>query len=534
MDPDEAWWRSGVLYQIYPRSFADSNGDGVGDLEGVIRRLDHLAWLGVDAAWLNPIMPSPNADWGYDVSDLTAVHPELGDLDTVDRLVAAASERGIRIMVDLVPNHTSDRHPWFEAARSDRGSPFRERYVWADPGPDGGPPNNWRSTFGGPAWTLDGLTGQYYLHNFLAEQPDLNWWSHDVRSAFEDVLAFWMDRGIAGFRIDVANGLVKDRALRDNPPVGEDDHPIIRRLGVRPVHNMNQPEVHEVWRRWRTIVDGHRPPGVLLGETWVLDLDLLVAYYGSGADELHLAMNFPFIFSDLGVGQAEIVERIEAALPPGAWPAWLGSNHDVGRFPTRWCSGDVRRVRATLLLLLTLRGTPILYAGDEIGMPEVPVSRERLLDPVGVRFWPDDPGRDPGRTPMQWSRADGAGFTEPGVEPWLPLGDAIACNVADQREDPASVLHLSRDLIALRRDRRDLRDGRYERLAAPDGVWSWRRGDRTVVAVNLSDAAASVDLGGGVVLIGTDRARDGAAIRDGIALGPFEAVVVDLGASPRP
>ena len=529
LDPDETWWRSGVLYQVYPRSFVDADGDGVGDLEGLIDRLEHLEWLGVDAIWLNPITPSPDADWGYDVADFTAVHPDLGDLETLDRVVAAAADRGIRVMLDLVPNHTSDRHPWFEAARSERSSPFRDRYVWGDARPDGSPPNNWRSTFGGPAWTFDDATGQYYLHNFLPEQPDLNWWNEEVRQAFDDILRFWMDRGIEGFRIDVANGLVKDRGLRDNPPVTEDDHPLIRRLGVRPVHNMNRPEVHEIWRRWRNVVERREPPGVLLGETWVLDLDALATFYGSGDDELHLAMNFPFIFSPFDPALRDIVERVEVTLPSGAWPSWLGSNHDVGRLATRWCDDDERKVRAALLMLLTLRGTPILYAGDEIGLPEVAVPRDRLLDPVGIRGWPDDRGRDGGRTPMLWSAAEGAGFTRPGVEPWLPLGDAAACNVADQREDPGSILHLCRDLVALRRARRDLRDGTYVSLDASGGIWAWRRGRSTVVALNLSDDPAAVDLGAGTVLAGTDRSRDGTAIRRPLDLAAWEGVVIAIG-----
>jgi alpha-glucosidase len=522
----EPWWRSGVLYQVYPRSFSDSDGDGHGDLQGVIDRLDHLAWLGVDAIWLNPIQPSPNADWGYDVADFLDVHPDYGDLATADRLIAEAASRGIRVMLDLVPNHTSDRHTWFLDARSDRASPNRDRYVWAEAGPDGSPPNNWRSTFGGPAWTWDETSGQFYLHNFLAEQPDLNWWSQQVRSDFDAILRFWMDRGFAGFRIDVANGLVKDRELRDNPPVADDDHALVRRLGLRPVHNMNQPEVHDVLRRWRAIADANEPPGVLLGETWVLDLPSLAAFYGSGSDELHLAMNIPFVFAELSDEMRRIVEATEAAIPPGAWPSWLGSNHDVGRFPTRWGGDDPRKTRSALLMLLTLRGTPILYAGDEIGMPEVAVPRERLQDPVGVRNWPEDPGRDRARTPMQWTGEANGGFTLPGVEPWLPMGDAARCNVADQREDAGSILHLCRDLMALRRTRADLRRGPYRSIGSSPGLWVWGRGDRTVVAVNLTDEPSTLDLRDGTVLLGTRRSRDGERVRGEIRLEPWEGLVV--------
>ncbi|HYZ11219.1 MAG TPA: alpha-amylase family glycosyl hydrolase, partial [Actinomycetota bacterium] len=441
---------------------------------------------------------------------------------TFDRLVAEAERRGIRVIVDLVPNHTSDRHPWFLDARASREAQHRDWYVWADPKSDGGPPNNWRSVFGGPAWTLDEATGQYYLHNFLAAQPDLNWWNDEVRAAFDDILRFWLDRRVAGFRIDVANGLVKDRELRDNPPITGEDHPLLRRQGLRPVYNLNRPEVHEVFRRWRTLVDAYRPDRVLLGETWVLDLEQLIPFYGSGTDQLHLAMNFPFVFADLGPAMRSVVEAAEAALPPGAWPAWHGSSHDAGRFPTRWAKGDPRKIRAALVTLLTLRGTPLLYSGDEIGMPEVDVPPDRLRDPVGLRGWPEEPGRDRARTPMPWTPT--GGFTRPGVEPWLPSGDPAACNVEDQLQDPGSVLHLCRDLIALRRDRPDLALGSFAAIEAPDGVWAWRRGDTTVVAVNASDAPTELDLDG-EVLLGTRPDREGA--RGPFDLAPWEAVVVE-------
>jgi alpha-glucosidase len=521
----ETWWRSGVLYQVYPRSFADADGDGHGDLQGLIDHLDHLAWLGVDGIWLNPITPSPNADWGYDVSDYTSVDPELGDLDRLDRLVAEARERGIRVILDLVPNHTSDRHPWFVDARSSRTARHRDWYVWADGKADGSPPNNWLSVFGGPAWTWDERTGQYYLHNFLAEQPDLNWWNDEVRQAFDDILRFWLDRGIAGFRIDVANGIVKDRSLRDNPAVTDRDDPRIQALGLRPVYNSNRPEVHDVLRRWRKLADAYEPPRVLLGETWVWDLGSLMRFYGDGGDELHLAVNFPFLLAGLGTETRAIVDSIEARIHPAAWPAWGGSNHDVGRFPTRWCGGDDRKIRAALVVLLTLRGTPLLYYGDEIGMTEVAVPRERLRDPVGLRRWPDVPGRDGARNPMQWTGEATGGFTRRGVEPWLPMGDAASCNVADQRDDPGSVLRLCRDLIALRGARPDLSTGAYATVDAPDGVWAWRRGEATLVAVNCSDLPAEAALAG-EVLLGTRREREGLRASGSLGLEPWEAVVL--------
>jgi alpha-glucosidase len=522
----ETWWRSGVLYQIYPRSFADSDGDGHGDLQGIIEHLDHLAWLGVDGIWMNPITPSPNADWGYDVSDYTAVEPELGDMASLGRLVAEAGERDIRVLLDLVPNHTSDRHPWFVDARSDRASVHRDWYVWADAKPDGSPPNNWLSVFGGPAWTWDETTEQYYLHNFLAEQPDLNWWNEAVRDAFDDILRFWFDRGIAGFRIDVAHGIVKDRSLRDNPPATEDDDPRVRALGQRSMFNLNRPEVHDVLRRWRAIADGYDPQPVLIGETWVPDLTALMRFYGSGTDELHLALNVPFVFAELGAATREVVAATEALLPTSAWPTWCASNHDAGRFPTRWCGGDQRKVRAALLVLLTLRGTPILYFGDEIGMPEVDVPYDGLLDPVGLRGWPEEPGRDRARTPMPWTGESTGGFTRPGVDPWLPIDTPASCNVADQREDPRSVLHLCRDLIALRRRNDDLRSGTYAALDAHEGVWAWRRGDHTVVAVNASGQPSDLTCAGGAVLIGTRRERDGQEVGDRVRMESWEALII--------
>jgi alpha-glucosidase len=525
--PAEPWWRSGVLYQIYPRSFADSNGDGHGDLQGVIDHLDHLVWLGIDGIWLNPVSPSPNLDWGYDVSDYLSVDPDFGDLETLDRLVAGCAERGIRVILDLVPNHTSDRHPWFVDARSGRDALHRDWYVWREPRADGSPPNNWRSVFGGPAWTLDGPTNQYYLHNFLPEQPDLNWWNEDVREAFDRILRHWFDRGIAGFRIDVANGLVKDRDLRDNPEVTDQDPPRIRALGLRPVYNMNRPEVHDVFRRWRMITDAYDPARVLLGETWVLELESLVRFYGSGTDELHLAQNFPFLFAEFGSGTRAVVESTEALLPSEAWPVWAGSNHDVGRFPTRWCGGNEWRTRAALLALLTLRGTPLLYYGDEIGMREVDVPRDRLTDPVGLRGRPDDPGRDGGRTPIPWNGEPAGGFTRDGVEPWLPMGDPGSRNVEAQRRDPGSVLHLCRDLIALRRARSDLRTGSYAAVDAPEGVWAWRRGDHTIVVVSCSDRLLDMPVDEGVVLVGTRGEREGERVRDSLRLDAWEALVLE-------
>jgi alpha-glucosidase len=526
-DEESPWWKTGVLYQIYPRSFADSDGDGTGDLNGVIGRLDHLEWLGVDGIWLSPVTCSPNADWGYDVSDYRAIQPDLGSSDDLDRLIAEAGHRGIRVLMDLVPNHTSDQHPWFVDARSSRDAPHRSWYVWADPKADGSPPNNWVSSFGGPAWTLDDGTGQYYLHNHLNEQPDLNWWNEDVRKEFDDLLAYWLNRGVAGFRIDVCNIIVKDALLRDNPPATEDDPLDMQLFGQRPVFSGNRPEVHDVLRRWRRLVEDY-PGGVLVGETPVEPVESLAAYYGNGGDELHLAFNFPFISAPLEEpAMRAIVEATELALPVGAWPAWTGSNHDMSRLASRWAGDDPARARAALLLLLCLRGTPVLYQGDEIGLGDVEVAREDLRDPLGVRYWPAYSGRDGMRTPMQWRSVPGGGFTEPGVRPWLPFGDLAACNVEDQRGDPDSLLHLTRDLIALRRRTPDLRSGAYRSVESTPGTWAWSRGERTLVAVNLTDGPGSVDRVTGSVLLGTGRHRDGDAVAGTLQLRGWDGVVVD-------
>ena len=527
---DATWWRDGVLYQIYPRSFADSDGDGIGDLAGIRTRLEHLEWLGIDGIWLNPTMPSPNDDWGYDVADYVGVHPDLGTLEDLDGLIADARERNIRVLLDLVPNHTSDQHAWFVEALGSRDAPHRDFYVWADPSPQGGPPNNWLSAFGGDAWTLDEASGQYYLHNFLPTQPDLNWWNEEVRTAFDDVLRFWFDRGVAGFRIDVAHAIVKDADLRDDPVATPDDHPLIIERGHKQVFSMNRPEGHDILRRWRRIADEAEPPTILVGETYVLDVDHLVQFYGGGEDELNLAFNFLFVHSPLEAEPLRsIVGQMEGLLPAAAWPVWTGSNHDAGRLATRWADGYEERARAALMMLLTLRGTPFLYYGDEIGMPDgelPPEGAER--DPVGRRTGDPSRNRDPCRTPMQWNAEPGAGFTTPEAQPWLPIAkNAGTRNVAAQRDDPRSVLHLVRDLIALRRERTsDLVTGDYVALPAPERVWVFERGEAVTVALNLSGDAVRVEGLQGTVSISTSRARDGETLPGSTELDPWEGIVV--------
>ncbi len=492
------WWQGGVFYQIYPRSFADSNGDGVGDLRGIISRLDYLAELGISGVWLSPVTVSPDRDWGYDVADYCDIDPDYGTLDDLGTLVREGASRGIRILLDLVPNHTSDQHPWFIDARGGTEAAHRDYYVWSDPAPGGGPPNNWISLFGGSAWELDGASGQYYLHNFEAQQPDLNWWNDGVRQSFDDIIRFWWDRGVAGFRIDVCNMMIKDAELRDNPPATEDD-PIEQQLmGLKSVYNSDRPETHDILQHWRTIAGTYEDTRLLIGETNVEALSALMQFYGTGADELHGGFNFLFINSPLeAASMRRIVEDVEALIPAVSWPIWTGSNHDVSRLATRWAGGDPGKVRCALLVLLTLRGTPFLYQGDEIGLEDGPIERADLHDRVGIRFWPHYKGRDAERTPMPWHGGPHGGFTEPGVRPWLPMADPASCNVADQAADPDSVLAFTRAVIARRRDNVDLALGTYGSLPSPEGTWVYGRGERTTVALNMSEVAQPVSAGAG-------------------------------------
>jgi alpha-glucosidase len=513
MSETEQWWAGEVLYQIYPRSYQDTDDDGVGDLRGITERLDHLAGLGVRGIWLSPVTVSPNADYGYDVADYLDVDPSLGTLADLDALIAAADARGIGVLMDLVPNHTSDAHPWFAASSSSREDPKRDWYVWADPAPGGGPPNNWVSLFGGSAWTLHEPTGQYYLHNFLDGQPDLNWWNEEVRDEFDRILRFWFDRGVAGFRIDVAHMVIKDRELRDNPPPGEGASLMEQIRGQRQEFNSCRPEVYDVHRRWRGVADSYDPPRLLVGETFVEQLDDLFPFVDG--TQLHLDFNIPFAHTPFDAAAiADVIERSEAAMG-NVTPVWTGSNHDISRFPSRWGNGDPDLARCALMMLLTLRGTVFLYQGDEIGMTDTEIPKSELLDPVGIRFHPYA-GRDPVRTPMQWTGDAGGGFTEPGVTPWLRFGD-LRCNVAAQQDEPDSFLTLCRDLIALRRSSPDLRTGPWRRIDAPDQVLAYARGAGTAVALNLGDAPATVDSMSGTVSISTDRSLDGT-----VAAGPLE------------
>jgi alpha-glucosidase len=526
-DGQHRWWHGAVLYQLYVRSWLDTDGDGYGDLGGVIARLDYLSWLGVDGVWLSPTMPSPDEDWGYDVSDYLGVHPELGTLEQMDLLIAEAGKRGMRVLLDLVPNHTSSAHPWFVDAAGSRDSGRRDYYVWADPAAGGGPPNNWLDATGSPAWTWHEPTKQYYLHNFLPSQPDLNWWEPWVHEEFRQILAFWFDRGVAGFRIDVAHGLYKDAELRDNPPELS-GNPLAGRFGQQQAYSANRPETHQVYRDWRRIADSYPAARVLLGETWVAGPARLADFYGHD-DQLQLAFNFPFVFASLAAPDLPaVVEETLAALPAGACPVWTASNHDVGRFPTRWCGGDERKVRLALLVLATLPGAMVLYYGDEIGMTDVHVPPALQQDKMsrgsddreGFAGWQGS--RDRARTPMQWDSSPAAGFTAAEVTPWLPAGDGAAVSVAGQRDDPGSVLGLCRGLLSLRRATFGGRVASYQPLPAPPGGWAYRAAGLTVLA-NFSDRPVTCqDAGGPVLLCTAGTARPAAGQ---ISLEPWQGVI---------
>jgi glycosidase len=530
---DWSWWRDGVVYQIYPRSFQDSNGDGVGDLEGIRQRLDHLAWLGVDAIWLSPFYPSPMADFGYDVADYCDVDPLFGTLDDFDRMLADAHAKGIRVVVDYVANHTSDRHPWFLESRASRTNAKRDWYLWRDAKPDGSPPNNWFSMFGGSAWEWDDATRQFYMRSFLKEQADLNWRSPDLVRAMHDVLRFWMERGVDGFRTDVGHRILKDPHFRDNP-VNEAIPEKYRDgfLGQLHVHDENHPDIHEAFRAIRRLLDAYGDR-MMVGEIGIHDPADLLRYLGRG-DELHLAFYFPFLFAPWDAARLRgEVEKIEAACPAEGWPTWVLSNHDQPRHASRYdhpTLGDAR-ARLAAMLLLTLRGTPFLYCGEEIGMRNVEIDEAQMQDPLARTLHPKL-CRDGERTPMCWEPGAGAGFTT-SATPWLPLGpQPPGTDVATQRADRASLLWLYKDLLALRRAHPSLHRGTFRALDAPDGVFAYERraGDEVArVALNFGDTPCSVDLGDGRVGDGLSTAGPvtrGSAAR--VELAPAAGVVLLL------
>ena len=525
------WWERGVIYQIYPRSFQDSNGDGIGDLAGIEARLDHVASLGVDAIWLSPVFPSPMADFGYDVADYTGIEPLFGDLAAFDRLLAAVHARGLKLLLDFVPNHSSDRHPWFVESRASRDNPKRDWYIWRDPAPDDGPPNNWISDFGGSSWEWDAATGQYYLHAFLKEQPDLNWRNPELRAAMMDVLRFWFNRGVDGFRIDVLWHIVKAEGLPDNPvnPAWTPGHNERDRLIQS--HSTDQPEAHAIAAAFRALADDYGASTgrerVLVGEIF-LPNDRHARWYGTIArPEVQLPFNFQLIENPWNASiLRQVIADYESSLPAFGWPNWVIGSHDAPRIAAR--IGEAQ-ARVAAMLLLTLRGTPTLYQGDEIGIGKVVIPPDRVRDPQDLRQPGIGIGRDRSRTPMPWDSSPFAGFST--TEPWLPLNaDWQTRNVAAQARDPASLLTLYRSLLALRRSHDALAIGSFA-LGEPDeDVLAFERrwdGERLLIALNLGATRRTLHLPAGTTIFETLISTAAPRAMDG-TLAPDEGLVLRL------
>jgi alpha-glucosidase len=480
------WWQHAVFYEIYPRSFADSSNNGIGDLNGITSKLDYLKDLGVDAIWITPCYPSPQVDFGYDVSDYENIDPMYGTLADFDRLASEAKKRNIRIIMDFVPNHTSDQHAWFKESRSSRDSPKRDWYIWRDGKGPGQPPNNWESTFGGSAWKFDPTTKQYYYHFFYPEQPDLNWRNPEVEKAMFDVTRWWYDRGVAGFRLDAVDTLFEDPNLKDNPILpGKNQY---GDPNMSNVYNTKLPELHGVLQRLRKVADQY--DAVLIGETWTKDIEELKQYYGQHSNELQMPMDFLFTRVDK-LSPAEFRKQI-AGVNAAGWPVYVLSNHDIVRSYVRYGDGVHNDAIAKVMagLYLTLRGTPIMYYGEEIGMTNNdPKRREDVKDPIGKLGWPKEKGRDGERTPMQWSTSPNSGFST--AKPWLPVPASYKThNVATELENPDSILNFYRRVLALRHDESALRDGEYIPLNEDDpNVLSYLRrykDDAVLVILNMS------------------------------------------------
>ena len=504
----DAWWKGAVIYQIYPRSFCDSNGDGIGDLPGVTARLDHVAELGCDAVWISPFFTSPMKDFGYDVADYCDVDPIFGTLADFDALVKRAHWLGLRVIIDQVYSHSSIDHAWFVESRASRDNPRANWYVWADPKPDGSPPNNWQSVFGGPSWTWDARRGQYYLHNFLAEQPDLNVHHPDVQHALLDVARFWLDRGVDGFRLDALNFTMHDPALTDNPPIAQ---PAKR---TRPfdyqhhLHNQSHADIPRFIERIREVIDGYSGRFALAevgGEQAAIEMK----QFTSGDSRLHSAYGFDYLYAE-----ALTPEVVRSAIRnwPGAqgegWPSWAFSNHDASRFASRWCDEERRPafVRTALMLLVALRGNVILYQGEELGLPQAEIAFEHLQDPEAIANWPQTLGRDGARTPMPWDSSAGGGFGS--AVPWLPIDPAhLPLSVAAQEGDAGSVLAWTRRMIELRRNLRALRSGSINLLDhSSNQIVAFEReqdGERLLCVFNLSDHDATFAPSGGTLIVQT-------------------------------
>jgi alpha-glucosidase len=522
------WLRGAVIYQIYPRSFRDADGDGVGDLKGAIEKLGHIAALGCDAIWLSPFFPSPMKDYGYDVSDYCGVDPLFGSLADADALIKRAHELGLKVIIDQVWSHSSDQHAWFTKSRASRDNAKADWYVWADAKPDGSPPNNWQAMFGGCAWTWDARRRQYYLHNFLPEQPDLNVRNRAVQDALLDIARFWLERGVDGFRLDVVNFFIHDAQLRDNPPITT-----LKRAPPRPhqfqrhLYDRTQPETLDFIARLRALLDEYGAMAV--GEIEDEEPLKVQRDYTDGPDRLHTAYSF-FLLRQREMSAAIIKDAMAQWEGAQGWPSWSLSNHDVIRFPTRLADNDPQRTKLMLALLLSLRGTAFLYQGDELGLPHADVPFERLRDPEAIAFWPAGIGRDGARTPMPWAHdASMAGFTS-ATDAWLPLDPRHAALAVDrQTNDPDSVLAFTKTVIALRRESAALREGEIVMLDAPEPVLAFERreaGARMLCLFNLGPDPALRPIPGG----GQVRLTLGSAVQQAgaVTLGGHSALLVEF------
>ncbi|HON16902.1 MAG TPA: alpha-glucosidase [Spirochaetota bacterium] len=527
---DYKWWQSGVIYQIYPRSFFDSNNDGIGDINGIIQKLDYLQWLGIEAIWLSPINKSPMYDFGYDISDYYDIDPSYGTMEDFDRLIEEAHKRNIKIIMDLVVNHTSHLHKWFIKSRSSPDNDKRNWYIWRK-GKNGAPPNNWKSAFGGSAWELDSETGEYYLHSFLKEQPDLNWRNNDMRNAIYKMVRFWLDKGVAGFRLDVVNWFVKDEKFRDNPwtirPLNPERHK----------YDRNRPEVHQYLKELRNVIDEY-DNRMTVGEVFTLppgDPELSASFLGNGHDELHMAFDFSIMYRLWSARQFyTCIKKWYKALHPEGWPCNVLSNHDQPRSRTRFLGGSdsEKRARVAAVFLLTIKGTPFIYYGEELGMTNTRLRRSEIVDPLGKRYWPVYSGRDCSRTPMLWNSKENAGFSE--TRPWLPVDSNYKkINVKSQMKDRYSILNLYRNLIHLRKKHKALAVG--EISAAIKGFngslayFRFYEDEKFFIALNFSKKEKKIHInerGQWRVMLSTHRSNREHLTNLSLTLAPYEATVI--------
>lgn len=540
MKNDFLWWRDGVIYQIYPRSFADSNGDGIGDLNGIRSKLIYLVDLGISGIWISPIYPSPDVDFGYDVSDYCAVDPKFGSMRDFDMLVKEAHSKGLRIILDLVLNHTSDQHPWFQESRKDRTNPYQDWYLWCDPKPNGNPPNNWQSMTGGSGWEFVPERGQYYFHMFYKQQPDLNWHNPKVRSAIFKVMRFWLDKGVDGFRLDIVNAYFKDKKFHSNPP----------RFGLRPfdmqqhIYDTDRPEMLPLLKEMRHLMD-EKPGRYLVGEPFIAISPLDFLYSGTastaarycGDDSLHAILCFDFLHSPWKpkTFQRAILDW-ESALAGKAWPTYVLGNHDNPRPATRLTKGEKdARLKVAAVMLMTLGGTPFIYYGDEIGMRDIHITRSQIKDPVGKKYWPIYKGRDGCRAPMQWSDSPQSGFTD-GDHPWQPVHpDYLYRNVKRQEEDPNSLLNLYKKLIHLRKKHPCLVSGELTMLEnMPDAILAYRKkliGQVALIILNFTSKPTQFDIPQGEkhqwqILLSTQRPSENENIQNSMSVLPDEGIIL--------